>query len=238
MPLKSRRTFPPGGFYYFQPQTQFQTTPGLTFDQAVAELIKHRLANPRFNLPTDTETVANELDEFTCVRIAQNPNYCTGTPGTVLPFPQPPKSSFRQDLGGVVAGAAKYVQNTMAGIALYAEWFGSSRPVAKEEAERRASICLSPDFKWMKDGKEMTGCPRHVQGNIAQRFNAEAADEIMKIMGILKDMNLKTPHDDKLGICDACDCPMKAKVWSPVYLILKHLRPEAKARLWEKCWIK
>lgn len=224
MPLKSRRTFPPGGFYYFQPQTQFQTTPGLTFDQAVAELIKHRIANPRFNLPTDTETVANELDEFTCVRIAQNPNYCTGTPGTVLPFQEPTRLSFRQNLVGAAAGAAKYVQNTMAGIALYAEWFGSSRPVAQEEAERRAAICVT--------------CPHHVQGDIMQRFNAAAADEIMKIMGILKDMNLKTAQDDKLAVCEICDCPMKAKVWSPVYLILKHLRPEAKAGLWEKCWIK
>lgn len=222
--LISRRTFPPGGYQYFQPQTGWSARPGATFDEVVRELIHHRMANPRFNLSTDFDTVANELDEFTCIRLAFNPNYCThgnAPPFLSVPPPQPQSAGHQSE--NAAAGVKKYARNTAAGIGLYLEWFGTGKPVNKEEAEKRAALCVQ--------------CPKHVKGNFMQRFNQLAATEIMTVFGILNDLELHTSKDSQLALCDPCDCPVKAKVWSPLDIILKHLRPEAKAGLWEKCWM-
>jgi hypothetical protein len=61
-----------------------------TFDEQVQRIIKHRLANPKVYLPSDTEhlsptSVAVELDDYTCQRIGNNSNYCTGGIGTSQP---------------------------------------------------------------------------------------------------------------------------------------------------------
>ena len=52
-----------------------------------------------------------------------------------------------------------------------------------------------------------------------------------------QELDLTTPYDSKLGVCAACDCPMRLKVWTPLKLILEHMLPEAKAALDSKCWI-
>lgn len=227
--LKSRRQFPPGHFSYFQPQTGWSAPLGLTFDQVVAALIKHRIANPRFDLSTEPEMVAKELDEYTCLRLGNDPNYCSSPAffpsGEELKKKRDSQFPFRgPDLGGVAA-AAKQARNTVAGIGLYLEWFGQAGPVAQEQANRRAEVCL--------------GCPKHnTKLTILQRFNEIASKPIMQALGILNDLELHTPSDDKLGVCEACDCPIRAKVWCPIGVITNHIRPEAKAALAENCWIR
>lgn len=125
---------------------------------------------------------------------------------------------------GVVKAQLK---NTKAGIGLYVDWFGhGGMPVSQEEATRRAGICL--------------GCPKLVEGNFMQRWNRAVAYEIMTILGAIKDLSLSTVHDhqlDKRGICDVCDCPMRAKIWSPLDVIKRHIRMEALQKLWPQCWI-
>ena len=59
----------------------------------------------------------------------------------------------------------------------------------------------------------------------------------MGLMEILKDQKLQTSLDPYLGICEACECPMRAKVWSPVDVILKHIQPEEVEKLDPGCWI-
>ena len=49
--------------------------------------------------------------------------------------------------------------------------------------------------------------------------------------------DLTTPHDSKLGVCKACDCPMRLKVFVPLDKIVGHMLPEAKAALDPTCWI-
>lgn len=231
--LKSRTVFPPGGWVFQQPQTGWASNPWVGFDQVVEQIIEHRKSNPRFNLPTQVNIVAFELEQFTVKRMASikgGNNYIIGDQQA---DPPPPKRKPPQK-DDVVAGAkktvetvaqniGKYVNNTVAGISLYVEWFGD-KPVPLELAESRASICL--------------GCPKHVSGNIFQRFNQIASREIMAVFGTLKKMNLKTSKDAQLGACDVCDCPMQAKVWSPRQIILNHLKPERFEELPPHCWIK
>jgi hypothetical protein len=222
--LKSRSNFPPGGFEFYQPETGWSPTKYLGFDATVDEIIKHRAANPRFNLPTDRRTVEQQLDDFTTLRLQRMPD---GWSYLIPDASQPPPESFPRHLShrpaaGAV-GVGDYAKDITAGIGLWVEWFGD-KPVEKKVAEERASICRQ--------------CPLNVTGNWMQRMSEVAAKEITAIMGSLKKQKMKTHHDDALGVCDACNCPLKAKVWAPAELIQKHMRPEAEAKLWEKCWMR
>lgn len=205
-----------------------------TFEAAVDAIRQHRLANhSRFPiLSTDSATIAAQLDEYTCIRIAQDPQWCTGKAAQTSALPKGFRLAHLRpvpsaNVAGVVSSSPvpkSYIRNTAAGIGLYLDWFGDRKPVDQLTAEKRAGVCVT--------------CPKHVKGNLMQRFNAAAAKEIMSVFSILTDLSLKTSRDGDLAICDACDCPMRAKVWSPIGIIRKHIRPEAEAALWENCWIR
>ena len=204
-----------------------------TLDASVEALRKVREDNHgRFpELSLDPEAIKSEIINFICIKLGNDPEWCIGPP--VGSIPKAFRLSLLRPAASVnVAGVSKpmsapkpgFISNATAGIGLYLEWFGEGRPVDQLTAESRAATCI--------------GCPKHVKGNILQRFNDFAAKEIMAVFGILNDFNLKTSRDDQLAICDACDCPMKAKVWSPIEIIKKHIRPEAEAALWDQCWIR
>ena len=224
--LLNRRQFPPGGFSFFQPQTDWRAPGGLTFDQVVDAIIKHRLANPKFagQWSVEKEDIENELDEYTCIRIAQNPNYCQAVegappflPGTSeLPRPIVPSNS---PSGPSVAVASKLA----AGVATIADWRGSGgEVVAQEEADRRAAICV--------------GCPKNdSQHGVAHFFVMTVAAAIQLEIGRKNDMKLKTPFDAELGVCKACWCCNRLKIWSPMEFITKHMSKSV--TLPAHCWI-
>lgn len=60
--------------------------------------------------------------------------------------------------------------------------------VSKEEAERRAGICST--------------CPHNVKGN-------EGWADLVAYHSI---GDRTTPYDSKLGMCELCSCPLRAKV--------------------------
>lgn len=231
--LKSLTRVPPGGWQFFQAQIGWGVPPEVamtTLDAAVDALHAVRSANHgRFpDLSLDKAQIKAEIINYTCIRLANNAEWCTGGPEPLpktwrLPRQQRPAAS--ESVAGAVEEPKKpgYITNATAGIGLYLDWFGEGRPVDQVTAEKRAGVCI--------------GCPKHVRGSFAQRFNQAVAKEIMAVFEILHDLELKTSRDLDLAICDACDCPMKAKVWSPIDIINKHLRHEAREALWERCWI-
>lgn len=220
--LKSRRECCPEGFIYRQSQTGWEMQ-SWDFEQLCQQLQAHRIANPQYKLSTDMEKIRNEVDNANALRVLRIPG---GDIYVNLQGANPPPIPRRlPQLGGAVEDAKKFVANTAAGASLYLDWFGAGgMPVKKELAEQRAAVCVK--------------CPKMVKGNFFQRWNEMSANQIMKVLGILKDLELSTSHDEQLNICDACDCPMKAKVWSPIDVIVNHLRPEAKEELWEECWMR
>jgi hypothetical protein len=98
-----------------------------------------------------------------------------------------------------------------------------SKPVDKAEAERRAAICVV--------------CPVHRKGNLKDWFLAYVAKGLTELYGIMHDLDMTTSLDKELGKCDACDCPMRAKVHVALLTIDKHLKPEQRAKLHPQCWI-
>lgn len=227
--LKSRQQACVNGFLYehkptgwkshkVNPRTQWD------FKALCAEYQKFVLANPKLGLDSNMDHIVELMDRTNAERMLTIPGaqiYVDGGGES----PPKLKAPLRQKLESAVGGAKKYLSNTVAGAKLYIDWFGhGAGPVSKEQSEARALVCLK--------------CPLMVKGNFAQRWNHVVAKEIATVVSIITDLQLTTQYDKQLGICDPCDCPMEAKVHSPLEMVLKHIKPEAKEKLWVKCWIR
>lgn len=225
----SRSQFPPGGWEFYQPQTKWAapTPKSSTFDQTVVLIIKHRLANPaltvRYGLATDVVTVGNELEAYTRARLGMAPALVPGTGGPGVPKPKAPTS--QPQMSGHVQAAVAVVKKMAAGAALLLEWEESGMPAEPPEVSaNRAAVCAD--------------CPKNEKGkSLTEYFTVPAADTIHKRFRRLLEMQLTTPHDERLNVCQACLCPLKLKVHTPMELIQKRLKPEQRAELDPRCWI-
>lgn len=213
---------PPGGWVYYQPQSRWNAPNPIanTFDQQVVNIIKHRQANPamtiQHKLATDFNSVAAELDAFTRARL--------GMPPISFPKQMPPPAATPA-LSGAVVGAVAAVKKIAAGAALLMEWEESNMPpVSAQLSESRAQIC--------------SACPKNEQGkSLTDYFTGPLSEKMRARFARLFAMNLTTTVDDKLFVCSACLCPLRLKVFTPMELILKRLKPEQRSELDSRCWI-
>ena len=72
--------FPPSNYVFVDPRTGMKFD-GIGFDRTVQEIIKHRKSNPTIYPTaegkwTDYESVAIELEIYTCRRLGNNDRYC------------------------------------------------------------------------------------------------------------------------------------------------------------------
>ena len=111
-----------------------------------------------------------------------------------------------------------------AGTALLLEWEGENFPtVPPTESATRAAICAD--------------CPKNGLGDLTRWFTVFASESIRKRIEGAQKLGLNTPADDKLGICDACLCPLKLKVHVPLENIKRHTTAKARADFDPRCWI-
>jgi hypothetical protein len=216
---------PPGGWQYFQPQTGWHAPfpVGMTHQQQVNNIIRHRLGNPavvaKYKLATDPETVGRELIKYQQIRGA--------LPADPAPKMTPPPIQSPR-LVGAVSDAVAVVKKLAAGASALLEWESEGLPHAEPKvAEARAQICSK--------------CPKNQEGrSLTEYFTVPVADLYNKRFKKMHDLNLTTPYDDDLKVCQACLCPMRTKVWFPKELILKRLIPEQRPQLNQinpRCWI-
>lgn len=225
--LRNRHELPPGGFIYFEARTNWPPNPenffaGMDFDRAVAAIIQHRQSNPRYSSDpewsTDPGTVAKQLDEFTCIRLANNPFFCLGGSSAKKAF------SPQGRLAGQVAAFAGAVKGVVGGVGAWLQWVGPSGRVADHSlAEARAEICST--------------CPQNVPGGLLAFFSIPASELIKEQLEIKTQMQLTTRHDQKLNVCKACLCPLHLKVWAELSFALENLKPESKEKLDPRCWM-
>lgn len=226
MRLKSRDSFPPGGFTFTEPATGWEAPAWRSFDTVVRDLIAHRLGNPhlvaKHHWSTDYDTVANEVDEYNAIRCLNagymdfitNERSLSVIPKTLRPRPLKLNSE-------AVAGAAKRAKG---GIKLVIDWLGQgAKSVPLAVAQERAAVCVQ--------------CPLNQDGNFWQRLEAASAEALRKTVEIKNDMQLRTSMDEQLKSCQACDCWNPLKVWVPLQQITKHMSPETRARLHPSCWV-
>jgi len=220
MRLKDRNKFPPGGFRYYAPQTNFSIQPWVSFDVAVQQIIAHRQANPYQSQvngwSTDPAIVAKELDEYN-VKVCQSMNwdqYLTDGSFEDIPKAQSLLSQLRQSVGRVAGGVETIKEWEISGGAL----------VPQELAESRAKVCVS--------------CPKNALGDLTSWFTVPAAELIRKQLEARNQAKIYTASDPLLGVCEACACPLKLKVHCPMDVINAKMQVADRQALWESCWIR
>jgi len=219
----SRNSFPPGGFQFYQSQSKWSAPnpKGNTFDRQVAEIIEHRKRNPamliQHKLSIDPAVVGNELESFNRARL--------GIPAIRPALEQIPPPESSPLLSVPVRDAISAVKKIAAGAALLMEWEESGLPPEPAPvSEARAAVCAV--------------CPKNEKGkSLTELFTVPAANRIQEKLKRLHEMDLKTSKDAELNVCQACLCPLKLKVHTPMSLIQKRLKPEQRAELDPKCWI-
>ena len=226
--LKSRNHFVPGGWMYFQPETNWQSNPNVGFNDVVQQIVEHRKANPRFNLATDAATVERELEQYTEARLrsqfGEGANEYLINSGSPPPSFTPPRLR-RHQAGAVAVGVAK-AQRISAGIGLMIDWLGDGlKPVDQERADQRAAICAKCEFNQRATLLE-------------QLTTNPAAAGIKSLLQERAEMKLSTPHDEALQMCKKCDCVLKLKVFTPFKHVLEHTSKEVMDSLPSFCWIK
>jgi len=222
--LKSRTKWPVGGFQILLPEIGMKAPITGSFTEVVNAFAKIVAKNPSLaqkqGWPTTREAQENWLDEREAQRMIAG-----GYFGFVELEGQPPPymgGASRNIGGGHVAAVG---DAAMTGLAVYRELFtGKSKPVAREVAEQRAAICA--------------GCPQNnTKRTFRERFVAYVAKGLTELVGIMRDMEFVTSHDKQLGTCEACECPLFAKVYTELPTIERNMKPAQRAKLDPRCWI-
>jgi len=227
MRLKDRNKPIPGGYRYYQPETNFFPTPHSSFDSCVVQIIKHRAGNPwlveKNGWSVDPQAVAAELDAYNtkvCAEMGWSAYIADGEPGD----PKVPFLALPPTIKSSLSKIGHFGRNVAEGASVIAEWeISGGKIVSQEQAEARAGTCVK--------------CPKNVGGDLLSFFTKQAASLITLQLESKNNMKLSTSLDLQLGICDACGCVNKLKIWCPLDIIQAKIKPETKAALHSDCWI-
>lgn len=220
--LKDREKQIPGGLRFYEPALKWKPPPYASFNTIVTSLIQARRANPylvqRNSWAIDYATVANEVDTYNAAickshRWDQYILEDEGPPPKVLPRPSMANS------------LSQGVQSAAVGAKTLKEWIGSGGvPVKADVSQARAHVCAT--------------CPQNKRdSHWTTWFTAPAANGIRQMLALKDRMSLSTPEDDMLNVCDACGCPLKLKVHTPIEHIAKHMPPYQRELLDPRCWV-
>jgi hypothetical protein len=229
MRLKSRTEFPPGEFQLLLPEIGMKASLHGSFREMVIAFLSVVQRNPalaqQLGWPTTQAGAEAFVDERECRRLL-----AAGFPTFVdLEVPAAPSRWNPSEVKKKWRGAAAAVINGgKAAFAAYASMFGpGGKPVDRALAETRAQVCLA--------------CPKNdVAGGLPAYFLESTANGMLSLLGALKDLDVSTSVDDKLGVCKACKCPTRAKVFVPLEVIVANMP----APIWPElqregtpCWI-
>jgi len=221
--LKSLTAHPPYGFQFLQPETG-QTTPFTgSFNYVVEQTMILRQANPflceRHGWRTDAAGVEYDVEQYNVARMIAG-----GWLDFIIQDDAPVAAPAQKKTTSPFGSAVGSVKRVAAGVAVLVEWLGNgAKPVDHVLADRRASVCAT--------------CPKNDGGDFTKYFTQPIADKIRTQLEIRGDLQLRTPHDEKLTICSACDCPLKLKVWVPLEHVMAHTSEDTKTKLDPRCWI-
>ena len=225
-------TFPPGGLQFEERQLGWKNwinDPNTvwSWDGLVAAILKLRRSNAgRFpKLSQDPAVIRRQISEQNARRIsgmAGAETYLREGGPTGGPAANPTSAPLANSQPSVVEQLDKLAR----GAASLLDWWVKEQgtPVPAEQSATRAFIC--------------TECPKNNQEDLGNWFTKQASEWIRKKLEARKDLKLETPHDEKLGVCEACSCPLKLAVHQPLDIKLRHLSPESKAALWSACWVR
>ncbi len=227
--LADRRKPGPNGFMYHEKRTGWKSwvvDPISQWDFALLcrRYQEHAKANPGLALETDMARIELMMDFANAARYAQMAgaeSYFTRT-SEALPKTMAPQQARQRP--GALASVVGRARNVAAGQKTLAEWWGKGgKPVDQTTANDRAAVCVK--------------CPQNGSGGLLAKFTVAAAANIQESIEELNDLKMKTRYDDALGVCDACDCPLRLKVWTPLEHIVNNMPIQTKEKLDPSCWI-
>lgn len=213
--LKDRQRQIPNGLKFALPELGYQSAPFTSFDTIVNQVDNIVRANPgraqAARWPTSRNEIAEWVDDFNARLCHANGwnDYITGTEDSPPKFNGPPPGRFH----ALAVGAQANAEFILSG----------NKPVNEEAATARAAVCVK--------------CPLNTPGDFSNFFERATAEMLRQSIGAMHELKLQTPHDSQLGVCEACWCPLRLKIWFPLEYISKHLNPETKAALHPSCWV-
>lgn len=228
--LKNRQKFIPNGFKFYDPNLKWTAPLNASFQTICDGLRSARLANPGLtaakHLATDANAIAEEVDAYNahiCESHGWTDYINSGQGGAAVPFSQEPPQ--QQHHHPPVASISQKVRSVAAGGEALVDWITSgAEAVPKEQAERRAATCAK--------------CPLNGKGGWEKWFTVAVSNAIRAALRHKKEFNLSTPDDDKLGVCEACTCPMTLKVHVPFEKFYSKMPQADKDALHKDCWIR
>jgi hypothetical protein len=115
------------------------------------------------------------------------------------------------------------MSNVLTGVAALSDWIGQGgTPVPPEEAQRRATICLT--------------CPLNQN---QQKGMAFAAIQFRRFIASKNQANLHIVGEENLKVCTGCNCYLPLKCWIPMENITPYLSEESMVKMREAkpdCW--
>lgn len=226
--LKDRNKSIPGGFHFYLPEIKWSAPKNYpSFSVVVAALTQVIRANPalaqKHGWPLDQRGIEDWVDTYNatvCAKMGWEA-YIQNSAGGSFPKSQAPA----QNLSSLAAAAAA-ARKLVAGAKTLIAWLDSGDPpVARDEANRRASICAA--------------CPHNSDQALGHWFTTPASELIKRQVQKLAERAISTVHDEKLNLCDICLCPLKLKVHTPIGYILNEIPKETLAQLKAVpgCWV-
>ena len=222
--LKDRLQRFPNTIQFVDPATGFKSIVGSSFSKVVSGVLMTRIANPaktrQHNLSVDARAVEEEVDAFIaqrCSEIGWNDFIVEASGGASAAAPFHNRTP---------AGAAARIGRVARAAALSVEWIASgAEAVPVELAVKRADVCAI--------------CPLNdTDGDWLSSFTTTAAAAIKKALEMRAGLKLSTPLDEKLGVCNACDCVLRLKIHMPVERILAKMPGDVFSQLDKACWIR
>lgn len=223
--LKRREVAIPNGMVAIEPATGFKSSPWTAFEAQCQGWQQARAGNPgackRFRKSTDMDAIRQEVDEQLGQMLHDRGfhDYVNtilreggGAEAAVRPF--------------IHRNPAERIAQVVKAAAVSVEWITSgAEAVPIEQATKRGAVCVK--------------CPlNNNHADWLSLFTKPAAEAIKKALEARGQMQLKTPCDDELGVCDACDCVTKLKIHMPIDKILSMMPQNIFDGLDASCWIR
>jgi hypothetical protein len=197
--LKNRGIIPHGGGWRITDPMTGVSVFGILFDQLVRKMKDVRRAN---GIPIGIE-FEDEVEKWCC---ESKPDECQET-DPEWPVVRP------LDLGDIVRGSAVMMAHKLAGSPL----------VTRQEAERRAQICLGCKFN--------------------QNFAKPCSGICQELLNVVNSVtgHVGTQYDSQLHACGVCKCFLQASIWLPLDIQCKGVTDKQRAQFknvpncWKQC---
>jgi hypothetical protein len=188
--LRNRNMAIPSGIVYRQPETRVGPPAWSSFEAQVNWVQSYRRANlflaRQHNWALDRESISAEIDSY-LAKVCMDQGWTKYVFIEGEPEQTAQKKSLKERLENVVAGAETLV-----------EWLkNGADAVPKPKAEARSEVCV--------------GCEKNGQGGLEAYFTRPAAEAIRREVSRKAEWKLETSNDERLGVCEACSCPLNSR---------------------------